>query len=380
MRRLVTVMVLLAVPAFAQGRAASGTCAAGAPMWCSVDGTYSGASAGVEGQCLKSGGTAAPTWGDCSAGGGAPADATYITQTCNASLSNEQCMSALGTGIVISTTTTGVQSIYAGSACGANTVARSTSASGVLTCSAIDLGSADVTGSLPGGNVSGAVATATALANNPTDCGADQYATSIAANGNLTCGGITGGQVTGAVATATALASNPTDCAGGQYATAIAANGDLTCATPAGGGDPWTRVVTTGDITDNTLANATNITGLSWAVSAATNYRARCYMVTDAAAATTGVRVGVTGPASPTQLTWTRDSCASAVAARHASFTSYTADGTTASAGTTRCVDVVDFILLNGVNAGTIQWTLGTEIDTSQVAVRIGSWCEYMTF
>lgn len=41
----------------------------------------------------------------------------------------------------------------------------------------------------------------------------------------------------GNVATATALASNPTDCSGGQFANAIAANGDLTCSTPTGGGD-----------------------------------------------------------------------------------------------------------------------------------------------
>lgn len=37
--------------------------------------------------------------------------------------------------------------------------------------------------------------------------------------------------------TATALAADPTDCAGGQFATGIAADGDLTCATPAGAGD-----------------------------------------------------------------------------------------------------------------------------------------------
>lgn len=46
-----------------------------------------------------------------SGGSGAPTDATYITQTPNASLSNEQAMSALATGIVKNTTATGVQSI-----------------------------------------------------------------------------------------------------------------------------------------------------------------------------------------------------------------------------------------------------------------------------
>lgn len=47
----------------------------------------------------------------CGAGSGAPTAATYITQTAHASLSAEQAMGALATGIVKNTTTTGVQSI-----------------------------------------------------------------------------------------------------------------------------------------------------------------------------------------------------------------------------------------------------------------------------
>ena len=44
-------------------------------------------------------------------GTGAPIDATYITQTASGTLTNEQAMGALATGIVKNTTTTGVQSI-----------------------------------------------------------------------------------------------------------------------------------------------------------------------------------------------------------------------------------------------------------------------------
>lgn len=47
------------------------------------------------------------------AGGGAPTDAKYITQTADATLSNEQALSALATGILKNTTTTGVLSIAA---------------------------------------------------------------------------------------------------------------------------------------------------------------------------------------------------------------------------------------------------------------------------
>lgn len=48
----------------------------------------------------------------------APVDATYLTQTANATLTNEQALSALGTGLMSNTTGTGVVSIYGGSAWG----------------------------------------------------------------------------------------------------------------------------------------------------------------------------------------------------------------------------------------------------------------------
>lgn len=54
--------------------------------------------------------------------------------------------------------------------------------------------------------------------------------------GPVTVNGVTistsgfSGDLTGNASTATALAANPVDCSSGQYATAIAANGDLTCA------------------------------------------------------------------------------------------------------------------------------------------------------
>jgi hypothetical protein len=166
------------------------------------------------------------------------------------------------------------------------------------------------------GSLSGNATTASALAANPTDCAANQFATTIAANGNLTCASITDadvpdtitinnatnatnatnligsgsttnavdlataevagnlratnlqnaaadlgaanvsidlsntngsfvtnltvdgtitaatfvGALTGNATTASALAANPTDCAANQFANAIAANGNLTCA------------------------------------------------------------------------------------------------------------------------------------------------------
>ena len=49
------------------------------------------------------------------------------------------------------------------------------------------------------GSLTGNASTATALAANPTDCSAGQYASAIAANGNLTCSAVGGTQLTGVV-------------------------------------------------------------------------------------------------------------------------------------------------------------------------------------
>jgi hypothetical protein len=68
-------------------------------------------------------------------GGGAPTTARYITQTPDAGLSSEQALSLLGTGLMLSTTGTGVVSIYGGSTpCGAGQFVTTLSASGVATC------------------------------------------------------------------------------------------------------------------------------------------------------------------------------------------------------------------------------------------------------
>lgn len=65
---------------------------------------------GISGHVLHTQGAGAnPIWDtDDGAGGGAPIDATYITQTTNGSLTQEQALGALATGMMASTTTTGV--------------------------------------------------------------------------------------------------------------------------------------------------------------------------------------------------------------------------------------------------------------------------------
>ena len=76
---------------------------------------------------------------------------------------------------------------------GSNQFVKQSSAGGVLTVGTI--GDADV----PNDITIDLASTATALASNPTDCSAGQYATAIAANGNLTCAQIAFSEISGSV-------------------------------------------------------------------------------------------------------------------------------------------------------------------------------------
>ena len=99
----------------------------------------------------------------------------------------------------------------------------------------------DTTGNYAGSSSEGGAATtATALAADPADCSATQFATAIASAGTLSCAAITDADVPNSItvtlaATATALAANPSPCTAGDFVTDIAADGTLTCDTPAGG-------------------------------------------------------------------------------------------------------------------------------------------------
>lgn len=125
------------------------------PIMVKDEGTPQGSVRAITVNCVGAGVTctqSGSTWTVTVAGGGggAPTSATYITQTPDATLTNEQALSALATGIVVNTTATGVLTIYTGASC-TNQFVRALSASGAATCASVNL-STDVTGTLPQGN------------------------------------------------------------------------------------------------------------------------------------------------------------------------------------------------------------------------------------
>jgi hypothetical protein len=79
-----------------------------------------------------------------------PTDASYITRTTDANLSNEFALGSLATALLLNTTTTGVPVAYAGYTC-TNEFTRGLSGVGAGICDPIDL-SADVTATLSVGN------------------------------------------------------------------------------------------------------------------------------------------------------------------------------------------------------------------------------------
>jgi hypothetical protein len=153
---------------------------------------------------------------DQTGGGGVPTDADYVTATSNASLSAERVLTA-GTNTAIDTSVVGQIKVnlsgthadsfhtdaYSGvGACGANTWASTLSDNAAPTCT--QPGFSNLSGSATDAQIPNTItvdlaAAATALAANPTDCSAGQYATTIAASGALTCAQPAFSEVSGSV-------------------------------------------------------------------------------------------------------------------------------------------------------------------------------------
>lgn len=177
--------------------------------------------------------------------GGAPVDATYITQTSNATLTNEQALSSLSTGLMSVTTGTGVVSNYAGATCSAGQYASAVSAAGALTCGQVAYSQVSGTPTIPTdisgagywtktseaslsnevamGSLNGGLIINTALTGIPTifagsTCSAGLYATSLGALGGLSCAQVSYGQLSG-------TPTIPADISGASYWTRVSEAG-----------------------------------------------------------------------------------------------------------------------------------------------------------
>ncbi|UOF77434.1 hypothetical protein [Caudoviricetes sp.] len=176
---------------------------------------------------------------NCTASGGAPVDGGYVVIS-TAGSTNERTLSA-GQYTVIDTATPGQIQVdwQHGLTCGANDV-LTTGSTATMTC------------------VSN-VATASALQSDPSDCGANQYAAAIAANGNLSCSTV---EINGTNGTLNAahggLGTTQPTCSGGQF---ITCNGSTcSCGTPSGGGS---RTTYASNGSDTPIAVATTDPGVS---------------------------------------------------------------------------------------------------------------------
>jgi len=182
MNWIVLILVLWSSSAWASGFSGSGS---GLPA------------TGNEGDCLL---TSTGAWvaGACpGAGTGAPTTATYIQQTPDPTNSAEQALSALATGCMSSTTTTGVVATRTLTGTANQITVTNGDCSGTPTFSiptnptlpgtTTGTFSGNLTGNVTG-TVSGNAGTATALAADPADCSSNNFATAINASGTLTCG------------------------------------------------------------------------------------------------------------------------------------------------------------------------------------------------
>lgn len=196
--------------------------------------------------------------------------------------------------------------------------------------------------------------------------------------GNVQIGSSTG-DANGVQLVLDSSSAEPTGIAGGMYYNTTRTVNRCFVSSAWQDCGPLTKKLTS-DVTNSTTTIA-NVTGLSFPVAANTDYRMVCSLLYRSAATTTGIKVSVTGPSTPTSVTGmfnTYVSAAAAATVQGSLFRAY--DGGVASTGVdTINVDTpgtLDVVLRNGANAGTLQVRFNSEVATSTVTVKAGSSCE----
>lgn len=133
---------------------------------------------------------------------------------------------------------------------------------------------------------------------------------------------------------------------------------------------------------ESTGSAYTSMPGFDFDIKAGAVVWAECVFLATADAVTTGIQLQVTGPASATQVTYSRlygiNATVSMGTINQFAFNSgSTDDGATASHGTGIMQTRVVLEVVNGVNAGTIHWALESELNAHAVTVEPGSYCIY---
>jgi hypothetical protein len=131
--------------------------------------------------------------------------------------------------------------------------------------------------------------------------------------------------------------------------------------------------------TDRSSTSTTyaDVTDLSFAVDASTNYEIVCNLIYRSVATTTGIGFALNGPASPTVVAGQFVSNSTATALNGRSFNAYNGTGKTTGV-TTANVDTYGMFrayFRNGTNAGTLQLRYSSEVGGSSVTVKANSYC-----
>lgn len=140
-------------------------------------------------------------------------------------------------------------------------------------------------------------------------------------------------------------------------------------------GKASTVVYSTGSYT-NATTTFSNVTGLSFPVSASDNYHITCRITWQGSANTAGPKYQFTGPAAPTAVAAGMNSVVTAttvIAASAVAFSSAMANTGTVTA-TTNFTDTVDAGVINGANAGTVQLQAAAN-GAGTLTIQNGSYC-----
>jgi len=262
-------------------------------------------------------------------------------------------------------------------ACGANTWASTLNDTGAPTCTQPAF--SNVSGSVTDAQVPDTIALAN-LTQVATRAISDTTGVLAVDRGGTGAAPGAGDQLLVSDSTSAATWKALNDCTGaGKALTYVASSNSFGCNTISGSGP--TYVVLSANRTNATTSYA-DITDLIIPVSANTRYDIECKFIYSANATTTGIGIGWTGPASPTQTGGTmRSGLTSATIGGTTSVGNDTGGVTTASVATTGNFATFEGFWRNGANAGSIQMRYKSEVAVANgIVIQAGSWCKFNSY